>query len=108
MAIIRYKTLKTNYDKTLTYRISGDYSDKDFFMDICNSENTKLFSATISLTYAEATDKTTIVILISKAQIATLSIGTQYYADLKLDDTIEYHWLSFIFDVEYGNTASCV
>jgi len=105
---IRYYILRTNYDWNITYRVTGDYSAKNFYFDITAGDGTKLFAASIPKTYSSGTGKTTLVISITKTQIAGLIVGNQYFADLKLDDTVEIIWLKAVFDTEIGQTSSAL
>jgi hypothetical protein len=37
-----------------------------------------------------------------------LTVGNQYFADLKLDDTVEIIWLKAVFNTEIGQTSSAL
>ena len=100
--------LLTNYDKTFVFRYTGDISAYVFRADVTDGDDTKLFSMSITLDYDAGAGYTTITCLITKEQIATLTVGNTYYSDLKLIDTIETAWVSFEMPVAIGKTTTAV
>jgi len=64
--MIRNYTFKTNYDNSITYRVTGDYSAKYYFADIVDLTGTKKCSFQITVTYASGTNKSTIILSLSK------------------------------------------
>lgn len=105
---LRRKTILTNYDFSITYRFTGDYSTKNWYADLTAGDDTTLMSFAIAKSYAAGTDKTTLILSLTKVQVNTLTVGRTYYADLKLDDTTETVWIKFVFDIEVGKTKSAL
>lgn len=101
----REYSLKTNYDFSVTYRITGDYTGKNLYADVTNGNDTKILSFSITKLLSEG--KTYITLKLTKAQIAILGIG-QFFSDLKLDEGEgnENPLVNIILNIEYGKTTS--